>query len=86
MQFVKRLGVSGFLLVQRMFDCVPEKANGVDQIAKRGLPFSDCFSHRIEDQTALRVDSFLSRGRQIDADRVFDHPADLLQVLPGTPP
>jgi hypothetical protein len=48
MQFVKSLGVSGFLSVQRMLGGVPESANGAYQIGERGLAFSDCFSHRID--------------------------------------
>jgi hypothetical protein len=65
-----------------MLVCVSESANGVDQIGDRTLPFSDCFSDRLNNQIALRVDRFTRRGRQIDAGCVFDYPADLLAGSP----
>jgi hypothetical protein len=68
-----------------MLGCVPESANRAGQMGECGLPFSDRFVNRIDDQTSLRVDYFPSLGRQLEASRVFDHPADLLKVFPGTP-
>jgi hypothetical protein len=65
MQFVKRLGVAGSLLVQGMLVCLPESANGVDQIGEGGLPFSDCSMDAIPARSRHRLGVHGSLGLRV---------------------
>jgi hypothetical protein len=55
---------------------LPQSARNPEQIRQRCPVFPDRFSDSLNNDGPLRIDRFARRRWQVNASRVFDHPAD----------
>jgi hypothetical protein len=62
--------------------CAKPGPPGLGPIARRDVSLT-AFATPLDDDCPFRIDRSPRRRRQVDAGRVFNHPADLLKALPG---
>jgi hypothetical protein len=84
-QFLDSLSKIRPLQRQRYFlGKLPVLADSLDQLAQSILSVPESDAHAVLNHSVFKVNRLPGWWRQINSGYVFDHPPDLLKILPGT--